>query len=510
MNGTPERSSTPFPSAGPDQPTGSVGAQLATRVFAGAAWITLAGVSGRILSLVAAPFLTSRVAPREYGIVALVSTGISLTSTLSLCGVDMAYGRFWGGSADADLRGIERFSWRFAIGTSVLGSLIAGILWMSYVSARADLSPRLAIVIVPGILLNNIVTMASTRARFRGAYSQLALSNAVTATLSAILSVLFVWSWRADAWSLLLAMWLGLAAGTTLLGAPTLRDLRKASRLPSGETRRVIELGLSGLTTAAMYWVISASDRWFLGIYRNQTEVGLYSFASSIGLIGIVLNTALTATWFPEITRATRSEVDAAARERLGQEWARMVVMLLIVWLAVSSAGGDLIRLIAHPRFHESARYVPWIAGGIFFYGLASLANTGLWLSSDMKPAAFWWLGGGALSAAMNLALVPWGGPLGAAITACSSYAFISAGVLRSGQQSFRLNIPWGRVLGLAAVVLLSAAVMIPPWDLLPAVSLAMKLPVGAVVAAGIVYASSPDWSRRSLALLGHRWGRGA
>jgi O-antigen/teichoic acid export membrane protein len=290
-----------------------------------------------------------------------------------------------------------------------------------------------------------------------------------------------------------------MAAGVIVLGAPRLQTLRLASPLDRHERRRLLELGISGVTTAIMYWVISSSDRWFIGFFRDQNELGLYSFGTNIGMLGLVLNTALTAAWFPEITQSYERHEGASSPETLGHEWARLVSSLLLVWLAVAASGGDIIRLLAHPRFHDSARYVPWVAGGVFFYGVATLAVTGLWISQDLKPTAYWWFAGAILSIGLNIVLVPRWGSTGAAVTACLSYAFIASGILWSAHHLFALRIRWSR-LGASAVLVLAVGVFMSlPWHSNAFLSLCLKLPTGAAVSGVVLYASSPDWLRRTV-----------
>jgi O-antigen/teichoic acid export membrane protein len=284
------------------------------------------------------------------------------------------------------------------------------------------------------------------------------------------------------------------------MGIPSARVFWLPSGLDARQRRSVLELGLAGMAMAAMYWLTSSADRWFVGVFRDQTELGLYSFGSNIGMLGLVLNNALTAAWFPEVTQAYEQRREFANADVLGREWARLASTLLLVWLAVASSGGDVIRLIANPRFHDSAQYVPWVAAGVFFYGVASLANTGLWVSHDMKPSAYWWVAGAIVSVALNWLLVPQLGATGAAMTVCASYALIAGGILWSAHRTFPLQIPWQRLLGSAALVLVVGLPMTETWHPSALRSLCLKLPIGLAVSGVVLYRSSPDWSRRAMA----------
>ena len=73
----------------------------------------------------------------------------------------------------------------------------------------------------------------------------------------------------------------------------------------------------------------------------------------------------------------------------------------------VAAAGGDIVRWLANERFHAAADYVPYIAGGVFFYGVSLLAESASLLAKQLNWAALWWLVGGLVCTLLNLALVP-------------------------------------------------------------------------------------------------------
>ncbi len=477
---------------------------LPYRVFAGVTWITLAGAGTRLLSLLSAPILTALVLPSEYGVVALVSTLVAFGSTLGVCGADFSYGRFWAGFQDSEHARIERFCWRLATAGTMVVAAAAGIFWWAFFGRWAALSPYLGLIVALGVVLSGVSSMSNVRARYQGAYSRLAASSMVAGALSAIVAVVLAVCWRADAWAILSGALIGIVGGVVVLGTPSIKSLLSVSSLDRYVRRQVLQLGAVGMTMAFAYWVISSADRWFIGLLQNQTEVGVYAFGSSIGTIGIVLNNAVTAAWFPEITVSYEKNEHADAPWRIGHEWARLVSALMLVWMAVASAGGDVICLLAHPRFHDGGRYVPWIAGGVFFYGLSSLANTGSWISREMRPSAYWWMAGALLSLAVNAVLVPQFGAIGAAITNCMTCAFIATGVLWSASRSFALRIPWLRLSVSAALVLAAGLEMTRPWGARPFYSLCLKFPFGLAVSLLVSYASAPDWTRRMSWMLGN------
>ena len=222
--------------------------------------------------------------------------------------------------------------------------------------------------------------------------------------------------WRQDALALLLPMLLGYLIPVLLLGTPSIAGLAKPSGLTRNEGAALIKIGLAGVVTAPMYWLLSSSDRWFLQHYHGAEAVGVYSIGYSVAIVGMMVNGAVMSVWLPEAAREYEQD-PARAQVTLGRLMSRLVALMALIWLVVAAAGGDIVRWLANERFHAAADYVPYIAGGVFFYGVLHLANTGLLLAKQLNWAALWWLAGGLVCTLLNLALVPRYGGVGAAVT---------------------------------------------------------------------------------------------
>jgi O-antigen/teichoic acid export membrane protein len=299
--------------------------------------------------------------------------------------------------------------------------------------------------------------------------------------------------WRRDEWPLLIGSTLGILVTILWLGLPGKNVLLKASGLDTRERWRIFQLGLVGSITAPMYWVLSSSDRWFINFFWGKELVGIYSFACNIATVGHMVNSAILATWFPESVR-TYEESQETAPKLLGRVWGELFFLLAIVWLAVTATGGDLIRLLSDSRFHSGVVIVPWVAGGVFFCGLSYLANTGLLISKNMKPAAFWWAMGAGVNVVCNYFLIRTWGPLGASIINCLSFALIFLGVMWKSLRLFRLEISWRMLLLSSMLILLLGLVAHSPWHDSPLVSLLLKAPVCLGCSLVMTRFIAPEW----------------
>jgi len=469
---------------------------LAKQVIGGTGAITVAGGAARLLSFLTVPILTPLLGPAPYGAVALVGTVVALASVLALLGIDMAYARFYLQEEESLRPAVERFCWRFAaIGTIIIGLLAAGG-WYWLGARVLDEHRGIAVYSLLAIGLSAVVCMTTTRVRLAGNYRRIAVAIFVASLASTAISISLAYLWRTDVWVLLFGTIAASVTTLLILGLPPSSVLLQPSHLPTSTKRAVVSLGVAGSVTAPMYWVISSSDRWFLVHYVDAVEVGVYAVAASVAILGLMLNSSLTLIWFPEASRVYGKQ-GAEALPALGQLWARLVGGMAIVWLAVAAAGGDVLRLLAAPAFHSGAQYIPWLAGGVFFYGLASLANTALFLIARMRFAAYMWAVGAVLSVGLNIVLIPYLGALGAAIVQCTSYGLIALAVFAVSQHLLPLPIPLFR-LGIVLVLTVGAGVvMAPAWGAYPVSSLALKFPLGLLVAGIAFRILAPDWYER-------------
>jgi O-antigen/teichoic acid export membrane protein len=475
------------------------------RLVSGTTQLTLSSSVVRLLSIVTLPILTSLLSPRAYGMAALVGTVISLVSVFALAGIDVTYIRAYHSTQPPSGADVEHYCWRFAISAALLTAVCSAGAWWFINRDSVELDHRLAILLALGIVFSVAHTMAQTRARLAGRYGAMSLAIIAAGVASTAVSIGIAAWWRQDALALLLPMLLGYLIPVLLLGAPSIAGLAKPSSLTGSEGVALIKIGLPAVVTAPMYWLLSSSDRWFLQHYHGAEAVGVYSIGFSVAIVGMMVNTAVMSVWLPEAAREYEED-RARAQVTLGRLMSRLVAAMALIWLVAAAAGGDIIRWLANERFHASADYVPYIAGGVFFYGTSQLALSGLVLANQFKWAALWWVGGGVVCTLLNLALVPKYGGVGAAVTQTVSFAFIALGILAISQAKFHLHLDWRGLAATMAIVMAAGVFLAPPWHGSFPFSLLMKLPAGIGVAALVGWLVAPDWCGRGIQNLRSRY----
>jgi O-antigen/teichoic acid export membrane protein len=464
---------------------------LFRRIALATARITLSNVVVRLLSLISMPILTRLLSTSAYGAAAMAGTVISLVSVIALAGMDMSYMRAYSSNSSHTPEAVEDFSWRFTVIAGIVAGACVVAGWPLF-AAWVALPRYLGWMVGAGTLLCMLSQMAQTRARLNERYGGMSTAIVVSGVISAVASIGIAFLWRRDEMALVMPMIVGYAITVLMLGTPTLSRLRKESGLNKSTRNSIILIGLAGIVTAPAFWVLSSSDRWFIGYFDSVASAGIYSVAYSIATMGMMVNIAIGAVWTPEVTRAYDSDPEHA-RVYLGAiaEWA--VAGLACVWMAVTAAGGDIIRLLAAPAFHSAARLVPYIAAGVFFNGLIHLANASLLVKKRLTWGMWWWIAGSASCIGLNFLLVPAWGIFGAAVTQAICFAIIAGGVAVGARRAYPLALNAWRLAMLLTGVLAAGIAMSLPWWTAPIVSLLLKLPAGLVVAFAVMRFGVPS-----------------
>ncbi len=344
---------------------------------------------------------------------------------------------------------------------------------------------------MPGLLLpwesvlSVITSMSGTRARLHDRYRAIALATIASGTGAAAIAIIIAYFGERDGLPLILSALALYLIPILMLGVPPSALLFKPSGLGYADRKRILGIGVAIVITAPAYWVISSSDRWFLSYFADSTTVGIYSVSAGVAVAGLTINSAILTIWIPEATKLfeTRS---ADGLAKLGFINEAILAAMACIWLAVSAAGGDLVRLLTAKSFHDGTFVIPFIAAGVFFHGVAQLSNTVYLLERRVHCTIFWWVGGAAVNLMLCLFLVPRLGLLGAASGQFVSLIVIALG-LSMGTKLILSHIRWIRLVVIALTVSAAAIFMAPAWAASPFLSLCLKFPVGVVVAIFII-----------------------
>lgn len=200
-------------------------------------------------------------------------------------------------------------------------------------------------------------------------------------------------------------------------------------------------------------WAINLSDRWILGYFVSTAEIGIYSIAYTLGALVATVGTALRAGFTPVYYE---QHANAEYRRRLPALISFHVLANTAATLAVCLLSPELLRIIASPAYHEAWRFVPFIAGGYWFYScfhllfITVIQNTGRtqWILLLTAPAAIVKIG-------LNWLLVSIYGVWAAAFTTLLAFMLMALVAYLISRRMDKLPYSWK---SLALIVVTSTA----------------------------------------------------
>jgi len=220
--------------------------------------------------------------------------------------------------------------------------------------------------------------------------------------------------------------------------------------------KQYLSFSIPQIPAGALFWIISASDRYFITHLLNLSQTGAYSASYTLGSllalfyapIGFVLLPSVSRFWERGELAKTRSYFEYSTR--------------LFLTLAIPTAAGlgilsqPLLGILASSEYMVGGGLVLLVALGTIFLGLYQinayvilLVQQTRWLPVMIGIAA-------ATSAGINLALIPKVGIMGAATSAIVSYFILAAIVTVWARRaiSYRIDLKFlGKVIGATAIM---------------------------------------------------------
>jgi len=235
---------------------------------------------------------------------------------------------------------------------------------------------------------------------------------------------------------------LGQLFGFTLMSYLILREIGFA--LPKFvHLREHIALSLPLVPGGLSTWIVDSSDRYLIGILLGVVAVGYYSPAYTLGsAIGLI--SAPFTLMLPAVLSRNYDE------NRIGD--VKMIMKYSLKYLSgiaipsifiVSVLSKALLGIFSTPQIAANAYFVtPFVAAGTLLQGATGVFVVVLMLRKETSATGTIWIISAALNFGLNLALIPYLGILGAALTTLLAYlcAFVLITVYSRRHFTFDLN----------------------------------------------------------------------
>jgi len=456
---------------------------LAQSVFRDGALYAVAGALGQAIGFILFPFLAHVFEPSDFGVVDLVvviTTIVNLTVALE---VSQGLGRHF---ADAPTFAAKRayassaftFSLLCYTGFCTLVVLLAAPL--TDLLLGDDVDPGVMRVAAAAMFFNGLSYMAMDLLRWQlrpRAFALATVGMMVGLTSSTAIYVL-VLDWGVE------GAIAGQVTGYIVGGTIAFTASRHLFRLHIDRARlhEMLAYSLPLVPASTGVFFNGYADRLAIQARMTLGDVGLYGVGYRLStIVGLTL-IGFQGAMMPQIL-ARHHEVDTPIS--LARVFRLFCALALTVWIAISTFGDEIIRVLTTPAYDGADAVVPYVVAAAFFAGMYIFAP-GLNIAKRTKVFASIAVSCGLLNLVLAFVLV---GPLGiegAALSFLLTQMIAFGSYMHFSQRIYPAPHEWRR-LGIAAAVATGLTVL--GWRLPPVDEHLWGLPAKlAVVALGVVF----------------------
>jgi O-antigen/teichoic acid export membrane protein len=417
----------------------------------GAAY-TAASIVSKLIAVALLPLYTRYLTPADYGAAEVMFAGVVTASIVVRLGTIEALLRFYYREDEDPAR--------------VVASSFAALFWLATIAALVALpfaapiseallphpAPDLARIAIGGLWVLTMNEYLLTLFRLEERARAFFITTIIGVLLAIALTVLLVVGAGEGAKGLLIGSY---GSGALVVAALLVIHRKRLSlRFESPLMRRLMRFGLPTMPAELSLYGLNFVDRIILSRSAGLTAVGLYSLAVKFAQGVNVLVRGFQLAW-PPLAYSIRDDEEARRAYAAVVTWFAAGCAFVVTGLWLLSR--QLVRVFAAPKFFDAHEAIGLVATGVTLYALymvlvVILGRTGRTEFNFPATAA-------ALSAniALNLALVPSLGIVGAGIALVASYVVVLALMYGFTQRLFPVPYEWSR---LARIVLVSAALV--------------------------------------------------
>jgi O-antigen/teichoic acid export membrane protein len=404
----------------------------------------LGGLVSRILAVVLLPLYTSYLPPGSFGRVETLTAASAVAVIVLRMGVSTAFFRFYFDHKDPARRlVVVRTSFWFTMTMATVGLVLSLVFAgpLSHAIPHFGNHPELVRAAAIGFWAQMNYEQLTSLFRVEERSVAFALASVANVLITIGATIVLIVVLHKGALGLLVGNFVGTLCVYLVLVAYRREQL--GLQFDRELLRGMQKFGLPLVPSALALWAINFIDRIFVGAYKSQAEVGVYSAAIKIASVITFVMFAFRTAW-PAFAYSIEDDRDAR------HTYAFVLTYLLVIASWIALALGALApwitdAMVSH-RYHRAQEAIALLAfAGAVYAGYTVLAIG----SGRARRTQFNWIvsgSGAALNIGLNFWLVPRYGMVGAAIATVAAYVGLFLGMTWYAQRVYPVSYQWRRV----------------------------------------------------------------
>lgn len=387
--------------------------------------VGLAGLASLIVNtegIILLPILTKTLGLRLYGIWALVNAMILLAGPIATLGLNSGITRLLASITDKKKLSIEFFSIFFII--LITGSAIAISVFLTsnlFISSFMEKGDAPYFMIGSGMII--LWAARQILLTYFQIFRQMEkyIAYVILYFLGEIgLISYFVWNGYGLSGALAGVILANLLV--VLLMLSNILGQIGFSGIKVSQIREYFAIGLPYVPMILFIWIMSTSNRYFIGIFQDASMVGLFSTTYSLTTLVMIFISAITFALEPTISKLRDEEEIGAVRQYLSQSLKFSMLFIIPCAVGISVLGESILQTMTKPEFTPGAVIIPILSIGMISHAIFSLFSSVLLMAKRTIYTTYSTGVAAILNIVLNIILIPSYGIWGAAITTMITY----------------------------------------------------------------------------------------
>jgi len=406
----------------------------------------ISGIVSRMISVFLVPLYTRLFSPEDYGVINLVNTSFLLIGLVIVFALDNSAARWY---YDTDEITEQKKTFGSWIWFQLIAAIVVAILLISFSS---PISVRLLKVDHGGelfIILSSISLIATTlpgvltnwyRVQRRAKSTVLFTLSQSLATI--FLTMLFVLKLR---WGVV-GVFAAFTVSSILFSIIAIQQMwswLSIRYLNLIRLKEMLRFALPMLPAALAYWLLNSTDSYFLLLFKNKAEVGLFGvgamLASGIGLFTGAFQQAWGPFAYSIIDKADAKKIYASVFLYYGYALGFLAACLMMF--------APEVLMIFTTKTYYSASWVAGILGyNLMLIGFSYIAMIGISISKTTTPYAMAMLYAAIVTIILDIVLIPIWGKEGSALATVTAQLIVPCYLFYKGQKVYPIPYDFKQV----------------------------------------------------------------
>ncbi|MFL5929075.1 MAG: oligosaccharide flippase family protein [Gaiellaceae bacterium] len=418
----------------------------------------IGGILSRVLAVLLLPLYTSYLGTAGFGKIELVTALNTVLMIVLSAGISSAFFRFYFDSKDESRRTlIVRTAFWFTMTMATIG-LVLGAAFATPITHALGLGddPWLIRAAAVGLWAQMNYQQLTNLFRVEERSVQFVIASVANILITVAATVLLVVGLHKGATGAVVGNFVGTLAVYLVLLA--YRRYQLGLQFDTRLLREMNRFGLPLVPSALALWAITFIDRLFLNAYKGASEVGVYSLAVRVSSVIVFLMIAFRLAW-----PAFAYSIDDESTAKRTYSYVLTYLLFVCCWISIAlgTLAPWLVQILApsKPAFYRADEAVGVLSFGTTAYAGYTVLAIGI---GRARQTQFNWIVSGiaaTVNVALNFALIPPYGMMGAAISTAAAYVALFLGMSLNSQRVYPVAYQWRRVLTLSSVAIVLTAI---------------------------------------------------